>query len=852
MATDDNEEKLLRSVALQNANSILLARQRAERELIATKEALEQKTEELAHSLAMMRATLESTSNGILVTNANGEITGFNQNFVDLWRLPAEIMNEGQHRRVLDITSCRFSEPEKFRARIEEIYTTSPPNSFDILELADGTVIERYSKIQFVDERNVGRVWSFRDITERRRAEEELRQQREWYQITLSSIGDAVITTNVQGKVTFLNPVAESLTGWKTGEATGRPLAEIFRIINEETRQPVENPVKKVMAEGKVAGLANHTVLIAKDGTERPIDDSAAPIRGAEGKVLGAVLVFRDISERRNIDRRVQESEERFRSLVGIITDVPWTTDAEGRFVTPQPAWAAYTGQSWDELRDFGWANALHPEDRENIRAIWQRACETKSLYKSEGRLWHASNQQYRYFEARATPLIRPDGSVHEWVGTCTDMHERKLAEEKLRESEEQVRLLNVDLENRVSERTVDLWRAIGEHERLQDQLLQAQKLKSVGTLASGVAHDFNNILNIIQGYASILREEGLDHKEVRQSLAVINETIQRGSALVQQLLTMARKSDATFEPVNVNVVIEGLITLIRDTFPKTIDVGSALEPDLPLLRADANQISQALLNLCLNARDAMPNGGKLIIKTTGVDGAVMRHLDAGAVGRYVCIEISDTGIGMDESVRTRIFEPFFTTKEVGQGTGLGLAVVYGTVKNHNGFIDVQSKPMQGTTFRLYLPAGSGIERPAPDLIPELISETTAGSTASTTILLVEDEKNMLNLLEKILSPQGYQLLTASDGETALDLYQRHKERIDIVLLDMGIPKLSGQDVLVNIKREKPGVKVVVASGYLEPELKSQINLAGVKHFLNKPYSLDEVVKTLQSLSEKE
>ena len=205
----------------------------------------------------------------------------------------------------------------------------------------------------------------------------------------------------------------------------------------------------------------------------------------------------------------------------------------------------------------------------------------------------------------------------------------------------------------------------------------------------------------------------------------------------------------------------------------------------------------------------------------------------------------------MDEGVRTRIFDPFFTTKEVGQGTGLGLAVVYGTVKNHNGFIDVQSKPMHGAIFRLYLPAGPDIERPAPDLIPELISETTAGSNGSTTILLVEDEKNMLDLLEKILSQRGYQVWTASDGETALDIYQRHKERIDIVLLDMGIPKISGQEVLAKMKQEKPGVKVAVASGYLEPELKSQNNLAGVNHFLNKPYSLDELVKTLQSLSER-
>ena len=255
MAADDTEEKLLHSVALQNANSILLARQRAEQELIEAKEALERKTRDLAHSLAMVRATLESTTNGILVTNADGEITGFNQNFVDMWRLPPEVMDTRQHRKLLEVTGLQFEEPEPFRARIDEIYASSPPESFDLLELADGRVFERFTKVQSVEERNVGRVWSFRDITERKRAEEELRQQREWYQVTLSSIGDAVITTDTEGKVTFLNPVAEMMTGWKTDEASGQPLEKVFNIINEETRQPAKNPVDKVLREGIVVGL---------------------------------------------------------------------------------------------------------------------------------------------------------------------------------------------------------------------------------------------------------------------------------------------------------------------------------------------------------------------------------------------------------------------------------------------------------------------------------------------------------------------------------------------------------------------------------------------------------------------
>jgi two-component system cell cycle sensor histidine kinase/response regulator CckA len=249
-----------------------------------------------------------------------------------------------------------------------------------------------------------------------------------------------------------------------------------------------------------------------------------------------------------------------------------------------------------------------------------------------------------------------------------------------------------------------------------------------------------------------------------------------------------------------------------------------------------------------VNAGDAMPDGGRLIFKTHAVDGATLQGLGESTDKRYVCIEVSDTGMGMDESVRKRIFEPFFTTKDMGKGTGLGLSVVYGIVKNHNGLINVESKPERGTSFLLYFPAAPSLEKPVTDRIAEGSFETREASGGCGTVLLVEDEKNMLDLLEKILLRHGYQVLAATNGETALDICQRHKETIDAVLLDIGLPKLAGQDVLRKMKQEKPDVKIVIASGYLEPELKSEIDRAGVKNFLQKPYLPNEVIKIFQSV----
>ena len=574
----------------------------------------------------------------------------------------------------------------------------------------------------------------------------------------------------------------------------------------------------------------------------RSVNLMAETLQKRHGEVRHTVeLLEQEIAERNEAEETLRQSEERFRSLVSVITDVPWVTDATGAFVTPQPAWEAYTGQTCDEHRGFGWANALHPDDRQRFKEIWNEACLSRTLYQSEGRCWHAPTQQWRYVMGKATPLLNVDGSVREWVGTCTDVDDQKRAKERL--------------ENMVAERTRELQQAnaallrdMDERRALEEQLLQAHKMESIGMLAGGIAHDFNNLLNIIQAYAFIIRDCGIHNKETDESLTVINETIRRGSALVQQLLAVGRKSTgANFESVDVNVLVDGMIALVGQTFPKTIELSSSLQPNIAAITADKNQIEQALLNLLVNARDAMPDGGSLTFKTQCIDGAMLRHLGKSRVERYICIEVKDTGIGMDESTRKRIFEPFFTTKDKSQKAGLGLSVVYGIVKNHNGFIDVESIATKGTSFRLYFPI-TNAEVAVAEPVSQRDELALTMSNSSPTVLVVEDEEAMLYALEKMLVNRGYKVLRAADGEMAVRIYQRHKESIDVVLLDMGLPKLSGRDVLFKIKQEKHDAKVVIASGYFEESLRSEIDRAGVKKFVHKPYMPDELVQTIQSL----
>jgi signal transduction histidine kinase len=422
---------------------------------------------------------------------------------------------------------------------------------------------------------------------------------------------------------------------------------------------------------------------------------------------------------------------------------------------------------------------------------------------------------------------------------------ERKSAERALRGARDELAQANQDLERRVEERTADLEQAqaallqdIEEQKRLEAQLRQSQKLESVGTLAAGVAHDF------IKGYASMLASR----PDTSEHVKVIDEAVERGASTVRQLLILSRKTEAELVQTSLNDVVSELALLLRQTLPKTIDVAVELASGLEPTLADANQIRQVLLNLALNARDAMPGGGRLTLATRLVE--AMRGDSAGAAKRkYFVIEVADTGKGMDESVRSRIFEPFFTTKQTGEGTGLGLAIAYGVVQNHGGFIDVESEVGKGTTFRLYLPAGHFEEQLMMGSIVQSDSVAVARRPpVQRTVLVVEDEEHTARLLKTVLMRRGSTVLVALDGEAAVDTFESRWREIDAVLLDIGLPKIPGWEVMRRMKEINPSVKIIVASGNIAPELRADMHRVGVSHFVDKPYVFEGVAEKLEDI----
>jgi PAS domain S-box-containing protein len=511
----------------------------------------------------------------------------------------------------------------------------------------------------------------------------------------------------------------------------------------------------------------------------------------------------------RNIDleqalRTIMETQWRFQAILDTTPALIHVKDLEGRYLLINRKFetifrlssAEVLGKTDKELFSHEVADVLSAHDSEVIRE--------GRVFEGEQRLRQEKVVQ-SYF-AHKFALYDGDGSVNAVCGVLTDITERKVLEEQLR---------------------------------------QAQKLESLGTLAGGIAHDFNNILAIILGHTSVLERRLDDREKLRESLDSINRSVERGTGLVRQLLTFARKTDVLFEPVRANTIVNELIQMLEATFPKNITFSARLDPKLPLITADANQLHQALLNLSVNARDVMPEGGTLTFVTRSVRGATVRdRFPEAKNSAYVCISVSDTGAGMDEQTKRRIFEPFFTTKGVGKGTGLGLAVVYGVLESHEGFTDFESEVGEGTTFHLYFPVlQEEVQKQKP-------ATRSGGGSArgSETILLIEDEQMLANLLRNVLELNGYTVLTAGDGVEALEILIDRSVSLDLVITDLGLPRLGSWELVRHIRSAKPDLPIIVASGYFDPDARAEMARAKADMFVQKPYRPDEVLGKIREL----
>ena len=537
-----------------------------------------------------------------------------------------------------------------------------------------------------------------------------------------------------------------------------------------------------------------------KDGSIIDVEVTAHAILFS-GEKAGLVLA-NDVTDRKIAELDLRMSEERYRNVFESVRDVIATLSPDGIVTSLNPVFEPMMGWRRDQWIGKSFSDFIQPADLPLARRVFEDALKGIQSPVTEIRSKKKSGEII-VIDFTATQQIL-NGTL---VGVLV------------------------------------VFRDVTERKRLEEQFRQAQKMESIGTLAGGIAHDFNNILGIILGHSALLEKAEGDVSKMSNSIEIIAKATHRGAALVRQLLTFARKTDAVLESVDLNGQIIELIKLLNETFPKIITVETALDKHLPPIMADSTQINQMLLNLCVNARDAMPKGGALTFTTERVSASELgSRVSPGEAGYYVRLGVRDSGIGMDEATRARIFEPFFTTKGVGKGTGLGLAMVYGIVKSLKGFIDVESAPGRGATFHLYIP----LQRSYAEGAGENEQRIAKAPTGTETILVVEDEEMLRNLVSVLLESKGYSVLEAEDGLKALEVYRAQRANIALVVSDMGLPKLDGRGLFARLREIDPAVKVIFASGFIDPVQKSELLKDGARGVVPKPYVPEDLLHRIR------
>ncbi len=638
------------------------------------------------------------------------------------------------------------------------------------------------------------------DHARRRRAEEALQKSEQKLRAIIETSSDWIWESDREGRITFSNEAFTSITGYPVSDILGKP---ILPFLHKEDAFAFSADFPTCIVQKK-GWRGRRMRWLHKEGNYRWLESSASPIVDEQGNVAGFRGVDRDITERIRAEESLRLSEERFRLITENATDLIALVDLRARRLYVSPSYATLLGEP-EALVGTDAFREVHPDDQERVRSAFEATVQSGKSFRIECRMV-ARDGSTRHIEAQGNVIHAREGIPTNVVIVSRDITERK---------------------------------------RLEEQLLHAQKMESIGTLAGGIAHDFNNILGILLGYTSVLAQGRSDRETVVKNTEAMTAAIQRGAALVRQLLTFARKSEANLGPVSLNAVAQEVAEMCAHTFPKTISIETHLAPKLPVILADHNQVHQAMLNLCVNARDAMQEHGSLSITTGVVDADALRTRFPDATGHgYVRLSVSDTGGGIDETTKARIFEPFFTTKEKGKGTGLGLAMVYGVVKSHQGFIDVESEPHKGTTFHLYFPI------PTPGSSPQVVEQSAAQETTggNETILLAEDEPALFELVKALLEERGYTVLGARDGVEAVEQFKKHAAEIDLVLIDLGLPKLSGWEAFQKMQEVRPNLAGVVATGYVDPDQRSEMLTRGVREFVDKPYSPQQLLRKIRDV----
>lgn len=666
-----------------------------------------------------------------------------------------------------------------------QIYVTAMP-----IRSPEGRISEAFIMLQDIS-----------DLEVLRRSQEALKASEQKFRTVISKAPLVLFALDKNGVFTLSEGKGLEPLGLKPGQVNGQSVFELYK----DVPQVLENIRRALKGE-------EFSCVVKLKG--QAYDSWYAPIRGRKGEVTGVIGVANDITERTRAEEALQQAELQYKELVETIQVIAWRADAKTfkfNFVSKEAEkLLGYPIEQWTSKPNF-WKEHIHPDDQEWAISYCLKATQDRMPHEFEYRMLAADGKIVWLRDI--VRIIIEGGQVKELIGVMVDITERKKVEEALFKSEEQLR--------------------------------QAQKMEAIGRLAGGVAHDFNNLLTVIMGRCQLLLRKFGAEETLNRDINLILSTSERAALLTKQLLAFSRKQLLQPRVLDLNEVVSDMDKMLRRMIGEDIELVTVLAKNLGKVKADPGQVSQVILNLVVNARDAMPSGGKMTIETDNVEiNQKNQHLySAAEIGSYVNLTVNDTGSGIEPETLPQIFEPFFTTKEKGKGTGLGLATVYGIIKQSGGHISVSSLPKQGSTFKVYLPR---VEETAEPKVQT--SDKVKQKDGLETILLVEDEPDVRELIGDLLRENRYTVLEAGHSGEALEICQKFEKPIQLLLTDVVMPQMSGPELAKLLVPMRPEMRVLFMSGYTDTAVVNQGWLAPGTAFLQKPFTQEILVNKIREV----
>jgi PAS domain S-box-containing protein len=644
------------------------------------------------------------------------------------------------------------------------------------------------------------RVVQVLDVTARLRAEQALRESEARYRGLIENANDLIATIDLDRRFTTVNAAFERVLGYDRGELVGRPITDV---VPEDSQQALRQAYEEKV-DGTAAAATYEHELLAKDGTRITVEVASRVIE-VDGRPAGIQAICRDLTERKRAAEALRATQERFQLVVEHSRDMIALFEADGRIIYTSPSHETTLGFRPDELEGHTFAEFVHPDDLEAVGSVLEDA--VSGVPRESVARVRRSDGTYVTVEGIASPILDESGELRMLVSSSRDISERLRAAE------------------------------------LEERLHQSRRLESVGRLAGGIAHDFNNLLTAMNGYGEIalarLAEPGADEK-LGECFEEIRHAGDKATMLVSQLLALSRRQVLQPTVLDLNHVVQDYEPMLGRLLGDDIHVRVALADDLGAVLADEGQLGQVIVNLAVNARDAMPAGGTLSMSTRNV--TLEDTVGPLPPGEYVMLAVEDTGLGIEPELLDQVFDPFFTTKGPGEGSGLGLATVLGVVEQSGGYVSVYSEPGVGTTFKVYLPRTE--LTPVP--VPHEADHRTAG--CGERLLLVEDNDAVRRLAYEVLELSGYEVRQAASPREALELCASDDQEIDLLVTDVVMPELNGRELADRLRAERPGLRVLYTSGYTDDAMISRGVLAPGMAFLQKPFSVEQLQRKLREV----